>query len=187
MKNYKKIKRQEKIIQFGEGGFLRGFVDWILQEMNEKTDFNGSAVVVQPIENGMCDRLSEQNCVYTHIMRGLENGEAVSKSKIIDVLSRCGTYPYLLKRRILSDSGHPSFSSSLYAFCTVFGLTVSSSDSSLTDGSCSFSARALKILYLSILKCYKNYRLIWSMSKCTKLITMCSICYYCISCWMSCI
>ena len=89
MKNYFKKERCERIIQFGEGGFLRGFVDWILQEMNEKTDFNGSAVVVQPIENGMCDRLSEQNCVYTHIMRGIENGEAVSKSKIIDVLSRC--------------------------------------------------------------------------------------------------
>ena len=89
MKNYKKIQRCEKIIQFGEGGFLRGFVDWILQEMNEKTDFDASCVVVQPIRDGLCDRLSEQNCVYTHIMRGMENGEAVSKSKIIDSISRC--------------------------------------------------------------------------------------------------
>ena len=47
----------EKVIQFGEGGFLRGFVDWMLQYVNEKTDFNGSVAVVQPIEKGMCDML----------------------------------------------------------------------------------------------------------------------------------
>ena len=89
MKNYSKKERCEKIIQFGEGGFLRGFVDWILMEMNEKTGFNASAVVVQPIEKGMCDMLSSQNCVYTHIMRGLENGKPKTESKIIDVISRC--------------------------------------------------------------------------------------------------
>ena len=44
----------EKIIQFGEGGFLRGFVDWIVQIVDETTDFNASVVVVQPIEKGMC-------------------------------------------------------------------------------------------------------------------------------------
>ena len=39
----------EKVIQFGEGNFLRAFVDWIIWNMNQKTDFNGSVVVVQPI------------------------------------------------------------------------------------------------------------------------------------------
>lgn len=77
--------RVEKVIQFGEGGFLRGFADWMLQSVNEKTDFNGSVVVVQPIEKGMCDILTDQNCVYTHICRGLEGVE----TKKIDVISRC--------------------------------------------------------------------------------------------------
>ena len=45
--------RTEKIIQFGEGGFLRGFVDWIVELTNEATDFNAGVVVVQPIEKGM--------------------------------------------------------------------------------------------------------------------------------------
>lgn len=76
---------KEKIIQFGEGGFLRGFADWMLQIANEKTDFCGSVVVVQPIENGMCDVLSEQNCEYTHICRGLEGID----TKKINVISRC--------------------------------------------------------------------------------------------------
>ena len=62
----------EKVIQFGEGGFLRGFVDWMLQIVNETTDFEGKVVVVQPIEKGMCDMLSAQNCKYTHICRGSE-------------------------------------------------------------------------------------------------------------------
>lgn len=75
----------EKIIQFGEGGFLRGFADWMIEIVNEKTDFGGMAVVVQPIENGMCDVLSEQNCEYTHICRGLEGVDA----KKVKCISRC--------------------------------------------------------------------------------------------------
>lgn len=81
--------RTEKVIQFGEGGFLRGFADWMLQIVNEQTDFNGSCVVVQPIATGMCDVLTQQGCVYTHIMRGLRDGEPVVEKKRIDVISRC--------------------------------------------------------------------------------------------------
>lgn len=76
---------KEKVIQFGEGGFLRGFVDWMIKKVNDTTDFDGSVVVVQPIENGMCDMLTEQNCVYTHICRGLEGVEYQKN----DVISRC--------------------------------------------------------------------------------------------------
>ena len=46
----KKTVRPERIIQFGEGNFLRAFVDWIIYNMNEKADFNSSVVVVQPID-----------------------------------------------------------------------------------------------------------------------------------------
>ena len=49
-----------KVIQFGEGGFLRGFVDWMLDQVNEETDFDGSVAVVQPIKDGLCDVLREQ-------------------------------------------------------------------------------------------------------------------------------
>ena len=69
MMNTQKVQRKEKFIQFGEGGFLRGFADWMIQKMNEKTDFEGNVVVVQPIEQGMCDMLTAQNCNYTHIIR----------------------------------------------------------------------------------------------------------------------
>ena len=79
------MSRTEKFIQFGEGGFLRGFVDWMLQKVNEKSDFDGSVVVVQPIEQGMCDMLSAQDCVYTHVCRGVEGVDTT----VVDVISRC--------------------------------------------------------------------------------------------------
>jgi len=81
----KKPQRPETVIQFGEGGVLRGFFDWMLQKLNDSGEYLGSAVIVQPIEKGMCDKLNEQNCLYTHVMRGAE-GIEVTK---VDVVSRC--------------------------------------------------------------------------------------------------
>ena len=106
--NYEKKVRPDKIIQFGEGGFLRGFVDWIFQIANDKEIFNGNAVVVQPIEKGMCDMLSAQNCVYTHVARGLSNGEAVVDKKIIDMISRC-VNPYENYEDYLKLAENPDF------------------------------------------------------------------------------
>ena len=48
----------EKIIQFGEGNFLRAFIDWIIWKTDQKTDFNASVVVVQPIDRGLVDMLN---------------------------------------------------------------------------------------------------------------------------------
>ncbi len=88
MKQHVKPNRTERVIQFGEGGFLRGFADWILQITHEVTDWEGSVVVVQPIEKGLCETLEAQNCVYTHLMRGLKQGSPTVEKKIIDVISR---------------------------------------------------------------------------------------------------
>ncbi|MBR5218452.1 MAG: tagaturonate reductase, partial [Clostridia bacterium] len=94
----------EKVIQFGEGGFLRGFVDWMLQIVNEKTDFAGSVVVVQPIDMGMCDMLTAQDCKYTHICRGSEGVD----TRRIDVISRC-VKPYDNYDEYLKLAEVPSF------------------------------------------------------------------------------
>ena len=83
--NFQKKQRTERVIQFGEGGFLRGFVDWMLQKINENSNFDGSVVVVQPIEKGMCDMLSAQDCIYTQVIRGVEGVDTT----IVDVISRC--------------------------------------------------------------------------------------------------
>ncbi len=102
--NFEKAVRPERVIQFGEGGFLRGFVDWMLQKVNESSEFNGNVVVVQPIEMGMCDMLSAQNCVYTHVIRGVEGVDTT----VVDVISRC-VKPYEDFASYLALAENPDF------------------------------------------------------------------------------
>lgn len=82
------ITRPERIIQFGEGNFLRAFVDWIIWNMNAKADFNSSVVVVQPIEKGMVDMLNKQDNLYHVNLQGLDKGKTVNNLELIDVISR---------------------------------------------------------------------------------------------------
>jgi tagaturonate reductase len=78
----------EKVLQFGEGNFLRAFVDWMIEQMNRKGRFNGRVVVVQPIEHGLVDILNEQDGLFTLLLRGLENGQIVESKEIISSISR---------------------------------------------------------------------------------------------------
>ena len=84
----------EKVIQIGEGNFLRAFVEWIIQKTNQKTDFNGSVVAVQPRAGGKIKNLTDQDCLYHVNLQGLDsNGNAVDTVELIDVISR-GIDPY---------------------------------------------------------------------------------------------
>lgn len=82
-----------RIIQFGEGNFLRAFVDWIVWNTNRKTDFNAGVVVVQPIEKGMVDVLNSQDGLYHVNLQGIDKGEAVDSIQMIDVING-GLNPY---------------------------------------------------------------------------------------------
>ena len=124
--NFNKTIRPERVIQFGEGGFLRGFVDWMLQKINEKSDFNGSVVVVQPIEMGMCDMLTAQDCLYTHVIRGVEGVE----SGIVDVISRC-VKPYENFDEYMKLAENPDFRF-IVSNTTESGIVFSSEDK-ITD------------------------------------------------------
>jgi tagaturonate reductase len=83
----------ERIIQFGEGNFLRAFIDWIVWNMNDKAGFDGSAVAVQPIPDGTVDTLNAQNGLYHLILKGMDKGKPVYTIQMIDVISR-GINPY---------------------------------------------------------------------------------------------
>ncbi len=83
-----KTARPEKVIQFGEGNFLRAFVDWIISIMDERGNFDGNVVVVQPIEKGMADVLNAQDGLYHVNLQGRENGEVVNSFRLVDVVSR---------------------------------------------------------------------------------------------------
>ena len=131
---------KEKIIQFGEGGFLRGFADWMIKKINDKADFNGSVVVVQPIENGMCDMLSAQNGVYTHICRGLE-GVEVQKN---DVISRC-VKPYDDFGEYLKLAENPDFRF-IISNTTEAGITFSEEDKITDSPAKTFPAKLTQLL-----------------------------------------
>ncbi|WP_044479491.1 tagaturonate reductase [Paenibacillus antibioticophila] len=78
----------ERMIQFGEGNFMRAFVDWQLQQMNNKGLFQGSAVLVQPLDQGLGDMLTEQDCLYTVLLNGILDQETVNSREIITSVSR---------------------------------------------------------------------------------------------------
>lgn len=79
----------EKILQFGEGNFLRAFVDYWFDMSNEKVGWNGKAVLVQPIAPGLAKQINDQQGLYTLYLRGRENGEKVDRKRVISSVSRC--------------------------------------------------------------------------------------------------
>ena len=179
------MKAKERIIQFGEGGFLRGFVDYFFQKLNDKGLFEGSVVVVQPIKTGMCDMLTAQNCEYNLFLRGVDKGKVVDEHTHIDVISRC-INPYKDYEEYLSLAKNPDFRF-IVSNTTEAGI-VYEDDNKLSDSPAnSFPAKLTALLYerfkaglpgfivLScelidhngeeLLKCCKKYALKWELGE----------------------
>lgn len=76
------------ILQFGEGNFLRAFVDYMIDIANEQGVFDGNIAIVKPISFGSLERFHQQDNLYTVILRGKEKGEAVNRSRIITSVSK---------------------------------------------------------------------------------------------------
>lgn len=79
----------EKVLQFGEGNFLRAFVDYWFDIANEKAGWNGKCVLVQPIAPGLAKEINEQEGLYTLYLRGSEKGQKVDDKRVISSVSRC--------------------------------------------------------------------------------------------------
>ena len=79
----------ERVLQFGEGNFLRAFVDYFIDLMNEKAGFDSKVVLTQPSSPRLNTRFAPQDGLYTLLLRGRENGEAVERKRIISCVSRC--------------------------------------------------------------------------------------------------
>lgn len=99
-------KYKERVLQFGEGNFLRAFSDWMIQEMNEKADFDAGVVVVQPIEHGLIDLLNKQDGLYTLYLNGIKNGQAISETHLIDCIQR-GINPYAEPEAFMEIAENP--------------------------------------------------------------------------------
>lgn len=102
------MARKETVIQFGEGGFLRGFADYFFQKLQDKGLFDGSVVIVQPIEKGMCSVLEQQGCEYNLFLRGIDNGQVVDEHTHIDIISRC-VNPYENFESYMKLAENPDF------------------------------------------------------------------------------
>ncbi|WP_017210206.1 tagaturonate reductase, partial [Clostridium beijerinckii] len=106
-KLYKEFKTYpEKVLQFGEGNFLRAFVDWQIDKMNEEAGFNGSVVVVQPQEGGLVNMLNEQDGLFTLYLQGVQGKKAIKTHKIINSISR-GINPYTDYNEYLKVAENP--------------------------------------------------------------------------------
>ena len=79
----------EKVLQFGEGNFLRAFVDWMFARLNRRGAFGGRVVAVQPIAAGMARQINAQDGLYTLLLRGLQGGRIVEQREVISAVSRC--------------------------------------------------------------------------------------------------
>lgn len=90
----------ERVLQFGAGNFLRGFVEDFIDRINETAGFCGKVVIALPIPTGPADQINAQGGLYTLLLRGSEEGKPVSRRRVISCVSRCiktyEDYPALL-------------------------------------------------------------------------------------------
>lgn len=89
-------ERPVKVVQFGEGNFLRAFVDYMIDIANEKGTFDGDIVLIKPIEFGNLDNFHRQDCQYTVSLRGNVNGEGKIINRVVtsvaDAVDAVGEY-----------------------------------------------------------------------------------------------
>jgi tagaturonate reductase len=135
----------ERILQFGEGNFLRAFANWMIHEMNQKTDFNAGVVVVQPIEQGMVQMLNNQDGLYTLYLNGIKDGEAISEHQIIDCIQR-GINPYEDYTDYLANADNPDLRF-IISNTTEAGIAYSKADRLEDTPQKSFPGKLTALLY----------------------------------------
>jgi len=82
-----------KVVQFGEGNFLRAFVDYAFQRLNNEVNFNAGVAIVQPLSGGMVPMLNDQDGLYTLFMNGVKKNEKIQNIELIKNVVK-GINPY---------------------------------------------------------------------------------------------
>ncbi|MBR3854454.1 MAG: tagaturonate reductase [Tidjanibacter sp.] len=82
-----------KILQFGEGNFLRAFVDWQIDKANEAGIMNHGVAIVQPIDKGMAGMLEQQDCLYHVYLEGVKDKQPVKDIRLVRSV-QCAINPY---------------------------------------------------------------------------------------------
>ena len=144
-KGYIKKSAPEKVMQFGEGNFLRAFVDYFFDIANEKADFNGKVVLVQPIAQGLTDLINKQEGLYTLYLRGSEKGEKVDLKRVISSVSRC-INPYGDWDKVLDFARSPELEI-IVSNTTEAGIVHESESAFDQTPPISFPAKLTRVLY----------------------------------------
>ena len=139
------INFPERVLQFGEGNFLRGFVDSHFNELNKQGLFNGKIVVVQPLNKGLVNLLNEQDGIYTLLLRGIHKGKQIEDTEIITSISR-GINPYLNWKEFLDCAGNPNMRF-IVSNTTEAGISYSETTFPINECPVSFPAKVTAFLY----------------------------------------
>ena len=142
--NHQTTERPVKIMQFGEGNFLRAFVDWILQRLNNDGVINANVAVVQPMPMGRVKELGEQDGLYTLCLEGIDKGEKVQSREIIDVISDF-INPFEQYDKYLSYAKSEELEI-IVSNTTEAGIALDTSDTDLTVCPKSFPGKLLALL-----------------------------------------
>lgn len=140
----KKPERKIKILQFGEGNFLRAFVDWIIQDLNDKGAISSGVAVIQPMPSGRINELKAQDGLYTLRLEGIDGGENVKSSRVIDVLSDF-IDPYTDYKKYLAY-GESKDLEVIISNTTEAGIAVDPTDTDLKHCPKSFPGKLLALL-----------------------------------------
>ena len=136
--------RKIKIMQFGEGNFLRAFVEWILQDLKLKGEIDASVVFVQPMPFGRVKELKDQDGLYTLRLEGIDGGKKVKKSQIIDVIGDC-LNPFTEYEKYLKY-GESEDLQVIISNTTEAGIAVDSTDTDFSECPKSYPGKLLALL-----------------------------------------
>lgn len=135
----------ERILQFGEGNFLRGFVNHFVDVLNEQTCFNSKVVTVQPIAQGLSEMINDQEGLYTLYLRGYKDGEKVNEKRVISNISRC-LNPYTQYDEVLACADNPELRI-ITSNTTEAGIQFDPSCELTDDPPSSFPAKLTQFMY----------------------------------------
>ncbi|MDO4301129.1 MAG: tagaturonate reductase [Clostridia bacterium] len=141
-------RKPEKVIQFGEGNFLRAFVDYMFDKINEEGLFDGGITLIQPIPGGdfLRNILNEQEGLYTLIARGREDGEKVVQKRLITCVNRC-INPYVDLDTYNECAKNPELRF-VVSNTTEAGISWKEEDMITTEPQDSFPAKVANFLYV---------------------------------------
>ena len=134
-----------KVVQFGEGNFLRAFVDYAFQRLNKEVDFNAGIAMVQPLKDGMVNMINDQDGLYTLFMNGIKKGEKIQDIELItNIVKAINPYTDFADYLTLAKEEELQF---IVSNTTEAGIEFIESDSQDMQPPVSFPAKLTVLLY----------------------------------------